>query len=111
MGNFFKKLFSPSTQAHRVPIAPTSSRYSAKRVATPGTDYDYLFKFCIVGDTGCGKSSLLLRYVDGVFTDSWISTIGVDFKIKNTVLNGGKTAKLQIWDTAGQVRVFSIFFI
>jgi len=42
-------------------------------------DYDFLFKLVLIGDTGVGKSCLLLRFADDAFTDSYISTIGVDF--------------------------------
>jgi Ras-related protein Rab-1A len=66
-------------------------------------EYDYLFKLLLIGDSGVGKSSLLLRFADDVFSDCYISTIGVDFKIR-TVRVGEKTVKLQIWDTAGQER-------
>eukprot|EP01084_Bolivina_argentea_P297286 512134_1 len=71
------------------------------------TEYDYLFKTVIIGDSGVGKSSLLLRFADDTFTDSYISTIGVDFKIKTVDING-KTCKIQIWDTAGQERFSTI---
>ncbi|KAL7676876.1 hypothetical protein ACOME3_003124 [Neoechinorhynchus agilis] len=70
-------------------------------------NYDYLFKLLLIGDSGVGKSCLLLRFADNVYTDSFVSTIGVDFKIKTTEVDG-KTAKLQIWDTAGQERFKTI---
>lgn len=69
---------------------------------------DYVFKFVVVGDANVGKSSLLARYVDGKFYKDYISTIGVDFKIKTVRLPEDKLIKLQIWDTAGQERFFNI---
>jgi Ras-related protein Rab-1A len=67
---------------------------------------DFLFKVISVGDSGVGKSCLLLRYVDDVFTDSFITTIGVDFRLKTLMgpETNNKFVKLQIWDTAGQER-------
>ena len=70
-------------------------------------EYDYLFKIVLVGDSGVGKSSLVLKYTDDVYNDNFISTIGVDFKIHTINING-KQVKLQIWDTAGQERFKSI---
>ena len=71
------------------------------------TEYDYLFKLLLIGDSGVGKSCLLLRFADDTYTNDYISTIGVDFKIKTVELDG-KTVKLQIWDTAGQERFRTI---
>ena len=70
-------------------------------------EYDYLFKLVLIGDSGVGKSCLLLRFADDNFTDSYISTIGVDFRFR-TITIDGKTVKLQIWDTAGQERFRTI---
>jgi len=69
--------------------------------------YDYLIKLLMIGDSGVGKSCLLLRFSDDSFTTSFITTIGIDFKIK-TVEIDGKRVKLQIWDTAGQERFRTI---
>jgi Ras-related protein Rab-1A len=70
-------------------------------------EYDYLFKILMIGDSGVGKSAILHRYCDDIYSDNYISTIGVDFKVK-TIKVDGLTIKLQIWDTAGQERFRSI---
>ncbi|EEA05957.1 Ras family protein Rab-1A, putative [Cryptosporidium muris RN66] len=70
-------------------------------------EYDYLFKLVLIGDSGVGKSCLLLRFADDSFTDSYITTIGVDFRFR-TVKIDDKIIKLQIWDTAGQERFRTI---
>ena len=69
--------------------------------------YDVLIKLLMIGDSGVGKSCLLLRFSDDSFTPTFITTIGIDFKIKTIDLNG-KRVKLQIWDTAGQERFRTI---
>ena len=69
--------------------------------------YDYLFKLLIIGESGVGKTCLLLRFTDDSFTANHLTTIGIDFKIKIINLEG-KLIKLQIWDTAGQERFRTI---
>lgn len=66
-----------------------------------------MFKLLIIGDSGVGKSSLLIRFSDNTFSGSYITTIGVDFKIRTVVIKGERV-KLQIWDTAGQERFRTI---
>lgn len=60
-------------------------------------------KILIIGESGVGKSSLLLRFTDDTFDPEQPATIGVDFKVKTLSVDGNK-AKLAIWDTAGQER-------
>uniref|UniRef100_UPI00398E838E ras-related protein Rab-18-like n=1 Tax=Pristiophorus japonicus TaxID=55135 RepID=UPI00398E838E len=60
-------------------------------------------KILMIGESGVGKSSLLLRFTDGTFDSEIGSTIGVDFKVK-TMKCDGNSVKLAIWDTAGQER-------
>ena len=65
--------------------------------------YDYLFKILIIGESGVGKTCLLLRFTEDSFTTTFLTTIGIDFKIKIINLEN-KLIKLQIWDTAGEER-------
>ena len=69
--------------------------------------YDHLFKLLIIGESGVGKTCLLLRFTDDSFTANHLTTIGIDFKIKIINLEN-KMIKLQIWDTAGQERFRTI---
>jgi len=69
--------------------------------------FDMQIKLLMIGDSGVGKTCLLLRYANDSFSPTFITTIGIDFKIKNIPLEG-KRIKLQIWDTAGQERFRTI---
>uniref|UniRef100_A0A0A9VV46 Ras-related protein Rab-8A n=1 Tax=Lygus hesperus TaxID=30085 RepID=A0A0A9VV46_LYGHE len=69
--------------------------------------YDYLFKLLLIGDSGVGKTCVLFRFSEDAFNNTFISTIGIDFKIRTIELDG-KKIKLQIWDTAGQERFRTI---
>lgn len=64
-------------------------------------------KYLVVGDSGVGKTSLLVRYCEDSFQTDYLSTIGVDFKIKRMELNHNQVT-LNIWDTAGQERFRNI---
>eukprot|EP01087_Luapelamoeba_hula_P014121 TRINITY_DN4088_c0_g1_i5.p1 TRINITY_DN4088_c0_g1~~TRINITY_DN4088_c0_g1_i5.p1 ORF type:complete len:259 (+),score=49.23 TRINITY_DN4088_c0_g1_i5:10-786(+) len=74
----------------------------------PNFDYDYLLRLLLVGDCCVGKSSLLLRFADNCFSDAYLATIGVDFKIRNITLTDTVKVKMQIWDTAGPERFRTI---
>ena len=66
------------------------------------------FKILILGDHAVGKSCFIIRYTDDTFQDVYLSTIGMDCKYKDVILEEDKSIRLQIWDTAGQDRFRSI---
>ena len=70
-------------------------------------DFDYMFKLLIIGNSSVGKTSVLFRYADEQFSSAFVSTVGIDFKVK-TIERNGQRIKLQIWDTAGQERYRTI---
>ena len=70
-------------------------------------EHDYRFKVVFVGDAGVGKTQIVRRYVDNIFKEKDLSTIGMDLKIKEVKIDN-KKIKLQLWDTAGQERFRSI---
>ncbi|KAI9832715.1 MAG: Nuclear control of ATPase protein 2 [Phylliscum demangeonii] len=72
-----------------------------------GIERQSKIKLLLIGDSGVGKSCCLLRFSEDSFTPSFITTIGIDFKIRTIELDG-KRIKLQIWDTAGQERFRTI---
>ncbi|KAJ4458540.1 putative Ras-related protein RAB1BV [Paratrimastix pyriformis] len=69
--------------------------------------FDILLKLLLIGDSSVGKTCLLLRFTENTYANTFIATIGIDFKVK-TVDIDGKRVKLQIWDTAGQEQYRSI---
>merc|ERR1711953_1091350 len=66
-----------------------------------------IIKLLLIGESSVGKTSVMFRFSDDVFSYTNIPTIGIDFKIK-TVEIDGKKIKLQIWDTSGQERFDAI---
>jgi Ras-related protein Rab-2A len=70
-------------------------------------NYDFLFKFIIIGDSSVGKSCILLRFTEGRYKTEHEPTLGVEFGSKNIKV-GDQVIKIQIWDTAGQESFKSI---
>ncbi|SPO28034.1 probable SEC4-like Rab/GTPase [Ustilago trichophora] len=89
------------------PLLTSGARFAFTNRRMPNPHYDFLIKLLLIGDSGVGKSCLLLRFCDDAWTPSFITTIGIDFKIRTIELDG-KRIKLQIWDTAGQERFRTI---
>lgn len=87
-------------------LAHTVSQQETPR-NTSLTPHPSQIKLLLIGDSGVGKSCCLLRFSEDSFTPSFITTIGIDFKIRTIELDG-KRVKLQIWDTAGQERFRTI---
>ena len=71
------------------------------------SNYQYIFKLILIGNSGVGKSCILQRYMKHTFQETYKCTIGVDFLMKSLIING-KTVKLQLWDTAGQEKYKSM---
>ena len=70
-------------------------------------DYNYLFKYIIIGDTNVGKSCLMMQFIEHKFKNFVDPTIGVEFGSKKVNIDDD-AIKLQIWDTAGQESFRSI---
>ena len=70
-------------------------------------NFDYMFKLLIIGNSSVGKTSFLFRYADDSFTSAFVSTVGIDFKVK-TVFRGDKRVKLQVKERAVYGAVFRV---
>ena len=67
----------------------------------------YIVRLLMVGDSSCGKTSLVLRFDQNVFSTKFVTTIGVDYRDKMVKIEGSPM-RLQLWDTAGQERFRSL---
>jgi Ras-related protein Rab-1A len=70
-------------------------------------DCDHQFKILTLGETQVGKTSILIKYTEGTFSETPLATIGVDFQVKKVNIQG-KQIEVQIWDSAGQEKYRSI---
>ena len=70
-------------------------------------NFHYLLKYVVIGDSGVGKSNILLRYINNTFSEEFKTTVGVEFGAKNIEVNNN-IYRIQIWDTAGQENFRSI---
>lgn len=61
-------------------------------------DYDYIFKYIMIGDASVGKSTMLNKFINDAFSAESNPTMGVEFATKMVVVNG-TTVKIQVWDT------------
>ena len=71
-------------------------------------NFDYMFKLLIIGNSSVGKTSFLFRYADDSFTSAFVSTVGIDFKVK-TVFRNDKRIKLQIWVSRLKLQYIEVF--
>lgn len=90
------------------PVTPNGHVKRVGSLSPVSEYYDFACKVMLIGDSGVGKTCLLVRFKDGTFLGgSFISTVGIDFRNKVVNVDGTKV-KLQIWDTAGQERFRSV---
>lgn len=72
------------------------------------SSYDVFYKVIVLGDSGVGKSNLIMRFIQRQFIEKTIPTIGVEFYTRNINIDKNTIAKIQLWDTAGQERYRAI---
>ena len=80
---------------------------SEQNIQRKASNYQYIFKLILIGNSGVGKSCILQRYMKHTFEETYKCTIGVDFLMKSLLIKD-KTVKLQLWDTAGQQKYKSM---
>ena len=73
----------------------STNQNSTKTGKKKSKQFDYTFKIVMIGDSGVGKSCILLRFADDKFNENFYATIGVDFRFKNITIDN-KSVKLQI---------------
>ncbi|XP_053953039.1 ras-related protein Rab-26 isoform X1 [Anastrepha ludens] len=89
-------------------INGTKSANSVSAYTDGGEECDMMGKVIMLGDSGVGKTCVLIRFYDGKYMPNYyITTVGIDFRNKVVVVDGTRV-KLQIWDTAGQERFRSV---
>lgn len=93
--------YPPNTPALGDPVVLPAAAAAGNPV------HDVFVKLLLIGNSGVGKSSMLLRFADNAFNETYINTIGIDFKTRLVDMDS-KRIKLQIWDTAGQERFQSL---
>jgi len=93
---------NPSSSENTGVAAPVSAR-----PLQMGAKGAYIVRLLMVGDSSCGKTSLVLRFDQNVFSTKFVTTIGVDYRDKMVKIEGAPM-RLQLWDTAGQERFRSL---
>lgn len=86
----------------------SENRYYFNIMPSSSKQNDLVFKVIVVGDSGCGKSCLIQRYLTNEFMDEYTVTLGVEYHSKTVKIDGNISIKLQFWDTAGQEAFHSL---
>jgi len=85
-------------------MTEANGHQETQATAPTGEEIECLYKILVVGDLGCGKTSIIHRYVSNVFSTKYRATIGVDFALKVINWDYRTNVRLQLWDIAGQER-------
>ncbi|DBA02476.1 TPA: hypothetical protein N0F65_008690 [Lagenidium giganteum] len=98
------------TGLHSPTMSATSSATSTPRCSSPSLSTlrsEYILKVVLIGDSGVGKSNLVMRFTKNKYLHDSVQTVGFEFATK-TIRVGDRRIKAQIWDTAGQERFQSL---